>query len=153
MSRDAAKGCRNRRGAVDREAVGERDLAARSRFCAILQIDVGSGEIGRDLDQAHADQMALQLGRAIEGAEDAEITSASAGRGAPERQPRAQRQQKTGNAGRGGRLPSHRRGSYPLLASGDGLLRSAISAQPSRGPFGTTHVNKYSDYHLIWPEL
>ena len=102
--------------AVDREAVGERDLAARSRFCAILQIDVGSGEIGRDLHQAHPDQMALQLGRAIEGAEDAEITSASGGRGAAERQPRAQRQQKTDNAGRGGRRPSHRRGSYPLLA-------------------------------------
>src|ERR1044071_9769409 len=100
--------------------------------------------------------MALQLGRAIEGAEDAEITSASGGRGAAERQTGAQRQQKTDNAGRGGRLPSHRRGSYPLLA------RERRAVTVSCGPRSlhnhrerplVTHVNKYSAYHLIWPAL
>ena len=75
--------------AVDREAVGERDLPACARSCAIFQIDVGSGEIGRGLDQPHADQMALQLGRAIERAEGAEIAGACGWRGAPERQPGA----------------------------------------------------------------
>jgi len=75
--------------AVDREAVGERDLPACARFCAIFQIDIGSGEIGRGLDQPHADQMALQLGRAIERAEGAEIAGARGWRGAPERQPGA----------------------------------------------------------------
>src|SRR5436190_21845556 len=75
--------------AVDREAVGERDLPACARFCAIFQIDVGSGEIGRGLDQPHADQVALQLGRAIERAEGAEIAGARGWRGAPERHPGA----------------------------------------------------------------
>src|SRR5262249_59709734 len=79
--------------AVDREAVGKRNPPRRSWLCAVFEVDIASRQVSRDLDEPHADQVALQLGRAIERAESAEVPLAGVG-SAAERKADAQRQVK-----------------------------------------------------------
>src|SRR3954453_21763648 len=57
----------------DREAVDKLDLPRHSRLCGVFQIDIRAGEIGRYVQQTHADQLTLQLGRTVERLQYSEI--------------------------------------------------------------------------------
>ena len=57
----------------DREAVDKRDLPGHPRLCRVLQIDIRAGEVIRYVQQTHADQLTLQLGRTVERVQYSEL--------------------------------------------------------------------------------
>src|SRR5947209_10309588 len=89
------------------EAVDKRDLPRHPGFCGVFQVDIRAGEVSRYVQQTHADQLTLQLGRTVERLQYSEIADGACLRGPAGRKAGAERQQKADYSPGRAAIPQH----------------------------------------------
>src|SRR3954454_1190447 len=115
----------------DREAVDKRYLPRHPGLGGVFQVDIRAGEVSRYVQQTHADQLTLQLGRTVERLQYSEIAGGACPRGRAGRKAGVERQQKDEYARGRAAIPQHPRAAGRAAA---GELTSV--AQPGAHHLG-----------------
>src|SRR5436190_13294930 len=93
----------------DCEAVDKRDLPRNPGLGGVFQVDIRAGEVSRYVQQTHADQLTLQLGRTVERLQYSEIAGGACMRRPAGRKAGVERQQKDEYAPGRAPIPQHPR--------------------------------------------